>query len=208
MPTQNKEAIKSVPSHPEKDFFISMLTRDIDLQDAVLDLLDNCVDGAIRVRSKVMAEKDSFKGFWAHITFDDDKFVIEDNCGGIPWQIARDYAFCLGRREGIPAPKPGMIGVVGIGMKRAIFKMGRECYVHSCHKDDTFLVTIPPSWFAKRDWPDFEAEREKPAKAGHGTIIEVKDLTSDAKKDFAEGASLRANFSTMVAESYSILIEK
>src|SRR5437879_441053 len=126
MPSQHKEEIKSVPSHPEKDFFISMLTRDIDLQDAILDLLDNCIDGAIRVRSNAMAEKDSFKGFWAHITFDEGKFVIEDNCGGIPWEIAKGYAFCLGRRKGIPTD-PGTIGVVGIGKKRAIFKMGREC---------------------------------------------------------------------------------
>ncbi|EMG7739050.1 TPA: ATPase, partial [Escherichia coli] len=33
---------------PSKRFFVSMLTRDIDLNDAILDLLDNCVDGALR----------------------------------------------------------------------------------------------------------------------------------------------------------------
>ncbi len=49
-----------------KDFFVSMLTRDIDLQDAILDLLDNCVDGAIRTRStRNMAEDDSLEGFWS-----------------------------------------------------------------------------------------------------------------------------------------------
>src|SRR5271157_733499 len=157
-----KEEIKSVPSTPEKGFFIWMLTRDIDLQDAILDLLDNCVDGAIRVRSKAMADKDSFEGFWAHVTFHENKFVIEDNCGGIPWKIAQEYAFCMGRPEEVKT-KPGTIGVVGIGMKRAIFKMGREGYVHSSHKDDSFMVTIPPSWFAKKEWGDFDAERETPA---------------------------------------------
>src|SRR3989442_15013999 len=102
MPSKPKEEIRSVPAHPAKTFFISMLTRDIDLQDAILDLLDNCVDGAIRIRSKAMTEKDSFKGFWAHVTFSEGRFVIEDNCGGIPWEIAKHYAFCFGRREGIP----------------------------------------------------------------------------------------------------------
>ena len=36
---------------PTKDFFVDMLTRDIDLNDAILDLLDNCLDGAIRQKA-------------------------------------------------------------------------------------------------------------------------------------------------------------
>ena len=31
---------------PTKQFFVSMLTRDINLADAILDLVDNCLDGA------------------------------------------------------------------------------------------------------------------------------------------------------------------
>lgn len=34
---------------PTKRFFVSMLTRDINLADAILDLLDNCLDGALRL---------------------------------------------------------------------------------------------------------------------------------------------------------------
>ena len=34
---------------PTKRFFVSMLTRDISLADAILDLLDNCLDGALRL---------------------------------------------------------------------------------------------------------------------------------------------------------------
>ena len=194
MPAHHKEVIKSVPSHPEKDFFISMLTRDIDLQDAILDLLDNCVDGAIRIRNKDKAEKDSFKGYWAHITFNEDRFVIEDNCGGIPWDLAKNYAFCLGRPKESDPTKPGTIGVVGIGMKRAIFKLGRDCLVHSNHKNDAFLVTIPPAWFGDRTWPDFDAEREKPTTKEYGTIVEVKNLTDDAK----DRKSTRLNSSHVV----------
>ena len=33
---------------PTKRFFVEMLTRDIELADAILDLLDNCVDGIVR----------------------------------------------------------------------------------------------------------------------------------------------------------------
>ena len=136
--TTKKEEIKSVPSHSAKAFFVSMLTRDIALQDAILDLLDNSIDGAIRTRGKELADEESFDGFWAKIDFSEKRFTIENNCGGIPWQIAHEYAFRMGRPEGVQS-NPGTTGVVGIGMKRAIFKMGRECHVHSNHKDDAFL---------------------------------------------------------------------
>ena len=208
MTTKHQEEIKNVKNLPAKDFFVSMLTRDIELQDAILDLLDNCVDGAIRTRTQEMADDDSLEGYWAKIKFTDRRFTIEDNCGGIPWEIAKKYAFCMGRPEGIRT-KPGTIGVVGIGMKRAIFKMGRECYVHSNHKDDAFLVTIPPTWFADDEtWELFKAEREKPTTKQYGTIIEISELEDGAKLAFGEGSTFRETFSAVVAESYSYLIEK
>ena len=37
-----------VDASPVESFFVHMLTRDIDLEDAILDLLDNCVDGILR----------------------------------------------------------------------------------------------------------------------------------------------------------------
>ena len=209
MTAQHKDKIESVPNLPAKDFFVSMLTRDIELQDAILDLLDNCVDGAIRTRSKEKAEDDSLEGFWAEIKFDQDRFTIEDNCGGIPWKLAKEYAFCMGRPEGVET-KNGTIGVVGIGMKRAIFKMGRECYVHSNHKDDAFLVTIPQAWFDDdSQWGNFQAEREQPAKKlKHGTIVEITRLEEGAKMAFGKGSTFNETFPLVVAESYSYLIEK
>src|SRR5262245_31613469 len=196
MPTQHKEEITRVPNLPAKAFFVSMLTRDIDLQDAILDLLDNCVDGAIRTRTQKMADDDSLEGFWAKIKFDDKRFTIEDNCGGIPWEIAKEYAFGMGKPDGIPT-KPGTIGVVGIGMKRAIFKMGRECYVHSSHKDDAFLVTIPPKWFDDdTKWGFFDAERERSTKRHYGTIVEISELEDSAKLAFKPGSTFRDTFRT------------
>ena len=39
---------------PTKQFFVSMLTRDISLADAILDLLDNCLDGAMRLTAALV----------------------------------------------------------------------------------------------------------------------------------------------------------
>jgi len=202
-----KTIIDHVSGSPAKPFFVSMLTRDIELGDAILDLLDNCIDGVIRTRTKAHTDKDSLEGYWAKITFDENRFVIEDNCGGIPWALAENYAFRMGPSQK-HSTKPGTIGLVGIGMKRAIFKMGRECYVHSHHKDDSFLVSILPTWFSDEvDW-DFPAEREKPVNNNYGTIVEIAQLEDSVKRMFEKGSSFRSDFPSIVGESYSYLIEK
>ena len=76
---------------PAKEFFISMLTRDISLGDCILDLLDNSVDGARR--SSPDADPNRLSGFYVHLRLDSQEFEIEDNCGGIPLADAREYAF-------------------------------------------------------------------------------------------------------------------
>ena len=104
-----------------------MLTRDIELVDAILDLLDNCVDGILRQRGNSSGET-PYKGFKAAIKFDEKSFSISDNCGGIPWSL-HNYAFRMGKeREDRDSDLP-TVGVYGIGMKRAIFKIGKHCSI-------------------------------------------------------------------------------
>lgn len=195
-----------VPANPAKAFFVEMITRDIELQDAILDLLDNCVDG-IRRSSKVKGDK-PYAGYYARITFSENEFVIEDNCGGIPKEIAEKYAFMMGRPAAQQGAKAGTIGVYGIGMKRAIFKMGQSCVVHSHTKKDTFEVGISKAWLEDdSDWKLW-AKETKPALRHHGTRICVSDLHSTIRSEFAEGSEFRKKFIGVVRDAYSLLLEK
>ncbi len=60
---------EAVDATPVKSFFVEMLTRDIELVDAILDLLDNCVDGILREKKTSSCEK-PYAGFKAKIEFD------------------------------------------------------------------------------------------------------------------------------------------
>lgn len=44
---------KTAQGFPTKEFFVGMLTRDIELNDAILDLLDNCLDGVVRQKKRL-----------------------------------------------------------------------------------------------------------------------------------------------------------
>jgi hypothetical protein len=83
-----------IDAAPTKSFFIDMLTRDIPLDQAILDLIDNSVDGA---KSLKALNGRSFADLWVKLEFDKDKFVISDNCGGFSKNAARKYAFKFGR---------------------------------------------------------------------------------------------------------------
>src|SRR5258706_8544952 len=83
---------KRVDASPEKRFFISMLVKDIELIPAIVDLVDNSVDGARALRGQ-----DDFAGLWVRIRINTSEFVIEDNCGGISTDTARRSSFRFGR---------------------------------------------------------------------------------------------------------------
>lgn len=127
-----------INAQPTKDLFISILVRDVTIRDAIGDLVDNSVDGALKLRPDR-----NYEGLNIEIKLDpqSNSFMIADNCGGIPVDVARNYAFCFGRPEG--AEDTGhSVGVFGIGMKRALFRLGKKFKVKSVAKDSSFTVEV------------------------------------------------------------------
>jgi hypothetical protein len=134
-----------INGRPTKTFFVNMITRDITIRDAILDLLDNSIDGASRIN------KDDYSGLFIKITVNNNEFVLEDNCGGFSLEIARNYAFRFGRPESAKVVG-GTVGRFGVGMKRSLFKMGKSFEVESKSEIDHFQVDINvANWLTKTD---------------------------------------------------------
>ncbi|EEU2771257.1 ATP-binding protein, partial [Escherichia coli] len=191
---------------PSKRFFVSMLTRDIDLNDAILDLLDNCVDGALRTIKDTKKTSKPYEGFYAKLTINKDVFIIEDNCGGIPKSF-REYAFKMGRPHQKEEENEGTVGVYGIGMKRAIFKMGRDCSIQSNNPDGAFTVDITPDWIDGDGWKIPMHESDYDNKNPTGTTIEIKKLHSNVAQKFNESTYLTDLF-LQIKHSLSFIIQK
>ena len=81
-----------IDAAPTKSFFIDMLTRDIPLDQAILDLVDNSVDGAKAMRAEGGA--DSFEGRWVRLEFGREKFRIIDNCGCKSFALTHAFWKC------------------------------------------------------------------------------------------------------------------
>lgn len=193
----NQKNAMVIDASPTKSFFISMLVKDIPLARAVIDLVDNSVDGARRLRSN-----GHYEGLWVHLEIDSMHFRISDNCGGIPVEVAQKYAFRFGRPEDAPNT-PHSVGQFGVGMKRAIFKFGRRFTVSSKCAREYFVIDeiiayeesdedADPgkAWADKEDAWEFnfrELKTNLPEEFPddeQGTTIEVSKLYDSISQDF------------------------
>lgn len=181
--------VTKLDGSPTKRFFIEMLPRDIELDDAILDLVDNSVDGAMRrARREDTPEGDRYKDMWCHLELDGKRFRISDNCGGIPKEYFDD-AFHLGRPSVDLDGDIPTIGVYGIGMKRAIFKIGRNGVVETRHPGFRRCVAYPPGWFAKDKW-ELDVSEIAPDDEPDGVKITVDELLPDVADQFGKEAAL------------------
>ena len=198
-----------IKASPAKRFFVEMLTRDIALEDAILDLLDNCVDGAMREQKKAGQD---FSGHWAEITFDQNSFVITDNCGGIPLDAAEHYAFRMGKPKS--ANDEGnlpTVGAYGIGMKRALFRLGRNAEVLWRLKGEghDYRVKFGEQWLDDDD--DWNLSLERVAHSDHikhpGTRVAVLNLHRPIATMLGKDA-FASKLVSRIGELYSVIIGK
>ncbi len=177
--------IGQASAKPMRAFFVEMLVKDVSLNSAILDLVDNCIDGGTRLR-----RKGDLDGLFVNITLSDEGFVIEDNCGGIDVETAREYAFKFGRDPHYELTAGG-VGLFGVGMKRAIFKLGKIFKVISRTQKEEWEIDVKV-----RDWlrdtsdswtfpmEDTTYASEQPVEKS-GTIIEINDLNEGVATQFS-----------------------
>ena len=192
---------------PTKRFFVSMLTRDIDLKDAILDLVDNCLDGALR---SARVNPVDYAKHSIEIEVGRARFRIADDCGGIPREIAKNYAFKMGRERADERDSESeTIGMYGIGMKRAIFKMGTNAVVRSFNGHDKFKVPISADWLEQPNWDPLPILDDVGGDAltTQGTTIVVSDLYESVARQFANDGFVD-DLKTALGEHFTTFIQK
>ena len=210
-------------AHPKKRFFIEMFTRDIPLLDCVLDLIDNCVDGLARTDrlqmhtiSDEIFEKKSNKAPseadrpHVRVEFDVQHFRISDNCGGIDYQYALKDVFNFGHST---ARSKEYLGVYGVGMKRALFKMGDNFKIESKTVNNGFKCVLDVAEWMKKDskmgdWtiPLAEVSAARTPKQA-GTEIVVSSLKKEVA-DLLSSPRFASDLSKAISRVYAFLVDK
>ncbi|MXW76170.1 MAG: ATP-binding protein [Acidimicrobiaceae bacterium] len=181
---------KHAKAHPTKAFFVRMLTRDISLDDCILDLIDNSVDAAwssVNATPTTLKTGHALRDFKIDLNILETEFSIVDNCGGISLDHAADYAFTFGRDES-DGTDHFTVGVYGIGMKRAVFKLGNRISIRSTHAgNEPFKVPIDvKEWLAdKADVWDFDIEEDDQL-SEPGVAVHVSELKEETAAEFSD----------------------
>jgi len=173
-----------VSFQPTKELFINILTKDISIQDCILDLLDNAVDSY--TRSAIDEKRE------VHLNFDKNKVIVFDNCGGIEKERLQKEVFRFGVKDflnHIPT-----IGVYGIGLKRSIFKLGELIVFETDDRKNYCKLKIDvKKWLNRKDsegkdkW-DLELTETSITRLKNGekpyTKIDIENLRYETKETF------------------------
>ncbi len=210
-------------AYPRKSFFIEMFTKDISLEDCILDLIDNSIDGMIRSRHlklssitnrMLQASRGSASSKttlpWVKVFYSQEKLSIEDNCGGIDLDLALTEAFNFGHS---PDHRSGYLGAYGVGLKRALFKIGNEFLIKSKTLKNGFSCHLKvPDWLQKDDGPDdwrIPVNHEKNADGlkSAGTVVEVFDLHDEVKMRLRQGTIEKVLYDS-ISKTYSFFLDR
>jgi Histidine kinase-, DNA gyrase B-, and HSP90-like ATPase len=198
---------------PEKRLFIEMFTRDLSFEDCILDLIDNSIDSYISYKNYNIQDilslesKADIDSQWVDIkiVFDNMKFKISDNSGGIKIDYAEKEVFKFGH----VGETSGKLGVYGIGLKRAIFKMGKKISIESNYESEAFKTKINVAEWEKSDKWSIPLSIIEPheIKISNGTSIIIEDLREDIKEIINKGF-LIANLLDTIGKTYALFLDK
>ena len=171
------EMSENVSFLPNKRLFIDIMTQDIDIYNCIMDLIDNSVDS---YTINNIQEKRTIK-----IEFSKSEFYIYDNCGGVDRDHLLKEVFRFGAKD-FSRPFP-TIGIYGIGLKRSIFKLGKNIIFETDNGEHYSKLIIDVD-----DWAREENKWEIPLHEDSGesrlnqekpyTRILVKELNDEIKE--------------------------
>lgn len=182
-----------VDTHPTKDIVVNGLTRDASVEACIFDLIDNSIDAARdaifqRLNPDERNElPESYSKFEIQLTLNNAEFHIEDNCGGISVEKLKTLVLRFGERSSHPLG----IGAFGVGLNRALFKLGKVSHLKTdTGKQRAELVLKVDDYLAQKD--DWDLSAVEFASSGKlGTEIDIKQLPIDIARDFADNDWLK-----------------
>ncbi len=176
-----------VDTRPSKEVVVTGLTKDATVLACIFDLIDNSVDAArngIFSSSKLLDKTvlpDDYSGYIIKLLFKGDSFKIEDNCGGISTDALKTMVLRFGKESSHAMG----IGAFGVGLNRALFKIGNVSHLKTdTGKERSELILNTTEYLKSSDW-NLPAESFSSQKK-LGTVIEITQLSGDIAQQFGD----------------------
>ncbi|WP_141561204.1 ATP-binding protein [Serratia marcescens] len=167
----------------DSSFLAETLTTDIELSDALFDLIDNSIDAA---RDKIFLQKNikydnyglpaDYSDYHIRLRFSANSITIKDNCSGFDEETLKNSAFITGKRSNHQFG----IGHYGLGLKRALLKAGGNFGLVTDNGTARYKAIFNSSSFSGNEKGQISAEKF-PAKKKTYSLFTVSGLFPDIK---------------------------
>lgn len=186
-----KTEVQPIDGTPDKRVFWSIVA-DYGLRTSLCELVDNAIDlWTLNGRKRSLAIK-------VELDYRRQMVTVEDNAGGVSSQDLRLLIAPGGSRN---APNETIIGVFGVGSKRASVAIGEHVEIRTRYKSgSSYQLDVTKDWLESPNWhlPVYEIPNISP----NTTRVEISKLRRPFNDEDVEG--IRAH----LAETYSWFIDK
>lgn len=180
---------------PTKEFIITTITKDISIEAAIFDFIDNSINAIERIiKSKRL------QGYGVNIEINKDSFVIADNCGGISKDKVFKDAFRIGSSSDYKAGH-------GIGLKRAFLKFGKNIILESNRKDYSCIISVNvDNWGNNNNWTFDSVKTNYAEEQPEGFKINISNLYKDISNTFSKNSFINTLIE-QIATRYRYILE-
>ncbi|MCW2477168.1 MULTISPECIES: ATP-binding protein [unclassified Symbiopectobacterium] len=192
----------------DPSFLADTLTTDIELTDALFDLIDNSIDSARNniIKSTYIKDEyglpDSYEGYRIRVRFGSKCIIVEDNCIGITSNVLENSAFYTGKRSNHEYG----IGHYGLGLKRALLKAGRSYAMITNNGESLYKSNFDINSFSSEHDNQLTA-RKYTSSGKKRTLFIVSDLYPNVIAQIGD-SDWMANTINELSTRYSIFIRK
>jgi len=160
-----KKEIDHISAVPNKRIFLSIIA-DYDLNKSICELIDNVLD--IWLKNKKAKPVD----IYIDLDKNQQTIRITDNVGGVK---KSELHFVIGPGQTSNIPTDEIIGIFGVGSKRAVVALSQDIKITTRYgKDKTYLVEFDDNWLQDESWelPVYEVDEISEGM----TIVELQKL--------------------------------
>jgi len=138
-----KEQVDTIDATPTKRLYLSIIA-DYDLNKAICELIDNALD--------IWVRKGRVSKLSVRITLDktQQRIDVVDDAGGVS---ESDLSFVVGPGHTGNVETDQIIGIFGVGTKRAVVALAQEIKITTREKNDTLQMEFNDAWIQEsEDW--------------------------------------------------------
>ena len=188
-------------TRPTKEYLVHGLTQDVSVEECIFDLIDNSIDAFPEHSDEIVSE---YNGYTINLILQKNLFLISDHGKGIDKIFLQKDTLRFGTKTDHHTTS---IGFYGIGLNRAIFKLGKKINITTETNLERSIINLDVAKFLKDNdnWslPIYSEQ----LKGKNGTFIKIEDLNSEISDCFTNPEWVNS-FCNQISIRYSEFLKK